>query len=110
VIEDPNEEAFLVEHPFDLMIAQKNYPVPFMTGFVTAETLHFTFFRDGELDIFEEMVPWNFGYQKETEECKAVALKIKKFYLGDEKATKKNVLKVDQVSTESKEYHLIFLT
>jgi hypothetical protein len=83
------------------MMAQKNYPVPFMTGFTTAETMHIVFFRDGEVDTYEEAVPWSFGYQEKTEDSKAVAQKIKEFYLGNEEASKKNILKVDQVSLES---------
>ncbi|KAJ3624360.1 hypothetical protein MTP99_017993 [Tenebrio molitor] len=97
VIEDPSDEAFLIEHPFDLMMAQKNYPVPFMTGFTTVETMHIVFFRDGEVDTYEEAVPWSFGYQERTEESEAVAQKIKEFYLGNEEASKKNILKVDQM-------------
>jgi hypothetical protein len=82
-------------------MAQKNYPVPYMTGFTTAETMHIVFFKDGEVDTYEEAIPWTFGYQEKTEESKAVAQKIKEFYLGNEEASKKNILKVDKVSTES---------
>jgi carboxylesterase type B len=103
VEKNSNEPAFLPEEPMKLLAEKKFQQVPFMIGFTSNEGIAFEAFKNPEEPdgpAMEELIPWHLGYKAGTDESKALAAKIKKFYFGDEEQWQKNIVKKYDVSEQ----------
>jgi carboxylesterase type B len=96
VEKNSKEPAFLPEEPMKLLAEKKFQQVPFMIGFTTNEGIAFEVFKNPEKPegpALEDLIPWYLGYKVGTDESKALAAKIKKFYFGEEEEWQKNIAK-----------------
>ncbi|CAH1376599.1 unnamed protein product, partial [Tenebrio molitor] len=98
VIEDKlNDQSFLVEDPFLIISAKKFKPVPFMTGYTTAEMIPSFLHYDQKLEkSCENAITWYFGYERPSEELQAAAKSVRRYYLNTQ-----DLVDVDIICSDS---------
>uniref|UniRef100_V5G2A7 Carboxylic ester hydrolase n=1 Tax=Anoplophora glabripennis TaxID=217634 RepID=V5G2A7_ANOGL len=98
VIETPSEDAFLTEHPLEILKSGRNHQIPMIIGYNTAEGMLIELIRRtksyGELPKnLEGEVPWDLKVPPTSGKTKEIAEKIRKYYYDGEDVTDENVLK-----------------
>jgi hypothetical protein len=95
VIEDKlNDQSFLVEDPFLIISAKKFKPVPFMTGYTTAEMIPSFLHYDQKLEkSCENAITWYFGYERPSEELQAAAKSVRRYYLNTQDLVDVDIVK-----------------
>ncbi|GLV39704.1 uncharacterized protein CBL_08230 [Carabus blaptoides fortunei] len=94
VIEKPNDEAFITEHPLDIMLSGNYIKVPIIIGYNTREGMILALIQTKDygkivypFDDFEKIIPHHYNIPKRTELSRNVAKSIKEYYYGQAEAT-----------------------
>lgn len=103
VIEAPSDEAFLTEHPLEILKSGRNHQIPIIIGYNNAEGMLLELIRRtksyGELPKnLEAEVPWTLKIPPTSGKTKEIAEKISKFYYDGEDVTENNISKTYNVS------------
>lgn len=87
VVENPNPEAFLTEHPLDLLLSGNYNKVPIMIGYTSHEgiLLEMTNKQAGlpteyHPSDFERVIPAHYKIKKGSDLSKMIAKKVEEFY------------------------------
>lgn len=102
-----NKTAFLSQKPEQIMSSGNFNQVPFMIGFTTREGMLAEIvkhFRKEEVP-FDTYIPWNFGFDHNKPEVKALGDRIKKFYFGNEEPSPNNIIKTYDVGLDFKFFY-----
>ncbi|XP_060536629.1 uncharacterized protein LOC132708359 [Cylas formicarius] len=96
VVEQPNEDAFITEHPLDILKSGKSHKIPMIIGFNSREGMFFELVRRTVPNTplprnFEMEFPYELDLEPGSEESEQVANQLKKFYFGDEECREDNI-------------------
>ncbi|XP_044253508.1 acetylcholinesterase-like [Tribolium madens] len=94
VVEKPsNEPAFLLEQPIEILKKGTFNNVPLIMGYTTGEgilyQLAIKIFNDQREVDLEKEIPYDLKCEKGSKKSKELALKIQKFYFGEEHISRK---------------------
>lgn len=94
-VEKPNQNPFLTEEPVQALRTGNYNQVPVIIGYCEKEGNLCEAFAnlDGRQPVhtdFSEVIPYDLGLNKDSEEAKGVAMKIKEFYYKDDTNTPQN--------------------
>lgn len=92
MVEEPNPEAFLTEHPLDILLSGNYNKVPIMLGYNSREGIMMELVKKQTSPIihhrlrdFEKAVPYYYNLEKGSDLSKYVAKKVEQFYYSKSK-------------------------
>lgn len=104
-MENSNPEAFITDHPLDIMASGKYNKVPIIIGYTSREGMLLEVLgkiNDKKLEYrlkdFEKAIPLHYNLTKGTPISKTVAKKIEDFYYGKSQSLEEDVDKFYIVS------------
>lgn len=90
VIEKPNPDAFITEHPMDIMLSGNYNKVPIIIGYNSLEGIIMELNNKLVLnketkyryDDFQKAIPYYYNLEKNSQFSKSIAKNIEEFYYG----------------------------